>query len=709
MEARTGSTNNAATLQRLLTTHDQRIAGDVTLQQANVTPLATGGAVVRLAQPVQGAQLAEVKAALEQLPGVTGVTKNSMKHQFLAAPNDPMAKDQWHLDNPFGGMGIRPAHSIATGEGIKVGVIDTGIVDHSDLNANVLGGYDMITKPSISRDGDGRDANPQDEGTWHEDGECGGSLARESSWHGTHVAGTIGAIANNNKGVAGVAPNAKIVPIRMLGKCGGTTTDMIDSIIWAAGGDVPNATRNPNPVDIINMSLGGEDACSAEEQKAIDFATSRGITVVVAAGNSNDDSSKYSPGNCRGVITVASNNASGAKASYSNYGSTIEIAGPGGTSSDNKARGVLATVDRGTTSPRGESYKTMVGTSMAAPNVAGVVALLRSTGKVQANQVLDVIQSTARPMYGPCDEGCGAGIIDAYAALRKATGTNDFHHGEEAIVNGGFENGSQGWTANRDEIFSTGGEYPAASGRSKAVLAGQKFPRTYELKQRVTIPRGKNANLRFDVQIDSEDRGFTNHADTMSVTLGGETLLDTGDLDRGKRYVQANFDVSKFAGRTVDLVFSAKEDSFRKTGFLIDNVSLKTNNSAVKPGKPNKPGKPDKPVKPVKPGNPVDCSALPGTMDSTVSNGGTRTLPKSGYYRSWDAGVHSFCVSGGSADLDLQLQQWSNRKWVTVAETNAPGTNDLLTHDGASGYFRLNVISRNNAGGDFKLHFGTPK
>ena len=161
-------------------------------------------------------------------------------------------------------------------------------------------------------------------------GYFAGCQVHNSSWHGTHTAGTIGAASNNGVGVAGVNWNSKILPVRVLGKCGGYTSDIADGMRWAAGLSVSGVPANANPAKVLNLSLGGYGACDATYQNAVNAIVAAGTTIVVSAGNSNADAVNYRPGNCTGVITVAATNRDGGRAYYSNYGSTVEISAPGG-------------------------------------------------------------------------------------------------------------------------------------------------------------------------------------------------------------------------------------------------------------------------------------------------------------------------------------------------------------------------------------------
>ena len=337
----------------------------------------------------------------------------------LATPSDPSYSQQWDLYEAKGGINVQPAWDKSTGSGINVAVIDTGYRPHADLAGQILQGYDFITNTSMANDGGGRDSDASDPGDWTPAGSCSsGTPAQDqaSGWHGTHVAGTIAARANNGLGVAGIAYNAKIVPARVLGRCGGYTSDIADAIVWASGGTVNGVPANANKARVLNLSLGGSGSCDSTTQNAINSARSRGAVVVVAAGNSNVDAAGSSPANCAGVIAVAAVGRSGGKASYSNYGNTVDVAAPGGDS----GAGILSTLNSGTTTPASDSYATYMGTSMAAPHVAGVAALMLSANpNLTPDEVEAKLKSTARAFPATCT-GCGSGIIDAAAAVNAA-------------------------------------------------------------------------------------------------------------------------------------------------------------------------------------------------------------------------------------------------------------------------------------------------
>jgi serine protease len=349
----------------------------------------------------------------------------------LLQPNDPQYVSQWHYKSPYapdnepGGINLPFAWDLTTGSsGIVVAVIDTGIVSHADLAGRIVAGYDFISDPAVAGDGNGRDSDPSDPGDWVAANECDeDSPAEDSSWHGTHVAGTIGAATHNSLGVAGVSWAAKILPVRVLGKCGGYTSDIIDGMKWAAGLTVNGVPANVHPAKVLNLSLGGPGPCGLFLQNAVNSVIAAGSSIVVAAGNENSDASFYSPASCSGVISVAAINRLGGRASYSNYGASVKIAAPGGAGS----YGVLSTLNSGTkapvASPSGDIYRVYRGTSMATPHVAGVISLLLTQNpSFTPTQVLARLQSSARAF--PTGTGsdcstsiCGAGIINAAAAI----------------------------------------------------------------------------------------------------------------------------------------------------------------------------------------------------------------------------------------------------------------------------------------------------
>jgi serine protease len=369
--------------------------------------LAVGAEVIRTDRKLDSAEAESLMRQLAADPNVEYVEVDKLNKPLLT-PNDPDFGQQYGFGTGAGGTRATEAWDSATGAGVVVAVLDTGITSHSDLSANVLGGYDFIADTTVAADGDGRDGDASDPGDAY-----GGF---PSSWHGTHVAGTIAAVTNNGQGVAGMAFDAKVVPVRVLGKGGGYDSDIADAMVWAAGGSVSGAPANPNPAEVINLSLGGSGACSSTTQSAIDSAVGNGATIVIAAGNSNADVSGFSPGNCANIVSVASTDSAGARSSFSNYGSLIDVAAPG---SD-----ILSTLNSGTDGPGAESYASYSGTSMAAPHVAGVVALMQSVAAspLSPADAEATLKSSARAFPSTPSQPIGSGIVDAKAAVDAAGG-----------------------------------------------------------------------------------------------------------------------------------------------------------------------------------------------------------------------------------------------------------------------------------------------
>ncbi|MEQ7415084.1 S8 family peptidase [Xanthomonas campestris pv. campestris] len=398
----------------------------------SVRRLALGPELVRADRALDRAEAETLMRQLAADPNVQSVEVDQILHATLT-PNDTRLSEQWAFGTTNAGLNIRPAWDKATGSGTVVAVIDTGITSHADLNANILAGYDFISDATTARDGNGRDSNAADEGDWYAANECGAGIpAASSSWHGTHVAGTVAAMTNNTTGVAGTAYGAKVVPVRVLGKCGGSLSDIADAIVWASGGTVSGIPANANPAEVINMSLGGGGSCSTTMQNAINGAVSRGTTVVVAAGNDASNVSGSLPANCANVIAVAATTSAGAKASYSNFGTGIDVSAPGSA--------ILSTLNSGTTTPGSASYASYNGTSMASPHVAGVVALVQSVAPTALTPaaVETLLKNTARALPGACSGGCGAGIVNADAAVTAAIngGSGGGGGGGNTLTNG---------------------------------------------------------------------------------------------------------------------------------------------------------------------------------------------------------------------------------------------------------------------------------
>lgn len=400
-----------------------------------------------------------------------------------AAPNDPLYGDgvpgngpavgQWYLRAPDtvvkASLDIERAWAVTTGNpAIVVAVLDTGLrFDHPDLaGANVLAGYDMVSNIEPANDGDGRDADASDPGDWvteaeAESGEFSDCDVTNSTWHGTQVAGLIVAQTDNGTGMASIARSVRLLPVRVLGKCGGFDSDIIAGIRWAAGLNVPGVPPNTNPARVINLSLGSESGCTIAYEQAIAQVNALGAVVVASAGNSAGHATG-TPANCNGAIAVAGLRHVGTKVGFSDLGSDIAVSAPGGnciniTPGSPCLYPILSTSNAGVTTP-GEhiftdSFRPTLGTSFSAPLVAGTVALILSAQPALTPvQVRLVLQATARPFPvtggdngdgtivpqctapqfntagTPIDQlqcyctidTCGAGVLDAGAAVAGA-------------------------------------------------------------------------------------------------------------------------------------------------------------------------------------------------------------------------------------------------------------------------------------------------
>ncbi|MGB3627059.1 MAG: S8 family serine peptidase [Henriciella sp.] len=355
-------------------------------------------------------------------------------------PNDPLWSLQWNFLNPgtgqnevAGGAGFVDFWTTQATQGspeVVVAVVDTGLeMDHPDISGspNVAPGWDMVTDLAMANDGDSRDANPNDPGD-----QCPEEFVFEDTFHGTHVAGTIGAaVSNNANGVAGGAWNVKVVPVRALGKCGGRLSDINDAIRWAGGlipeyDELGNEVWNDNPADIINLSIGLFRFCPASMQDAIDAVTERGVVVVAAAGNDSVSTQYYSPGGCNNVISVAAGDARGRIAPYSNYGAEVDVLAPGGDlqrddNGDGRPDGILSTKRASqctdpVTNERLDNcfYAYEQGTSMAAPHVSAALALVKSKRPdLTGTSLSDIVLAALSPREeeqcsGPCDQYPGA-------------------------------------------------------------------------------------------------------------------------------------------------------------------------------------------------------------------------------------------------------------------------------------------------------------
>ncbi len=373
------------------------------------------------------ATAARVAAALATNPNVEFVQVDHRRH--AAVINDQYSIAQQYLSNSAGGISATSAWNVTHGSSaVVVAVLDTGVRPHAGMAGRILPGYDMISDAQTANDGNGRDADALDPGDFvtssEADDEC---HETPSSWHGTSVSGVIGANTNDAIWTAGIDWAAKILPVRVLGKCGGFDSDIVDGIAWAAGLAVPGVPPNPTPAHVINMSLGGAEACPPIYPAVISAAYAHGVTraVVVAAGNDAADVAGHSPASCAGVINVAATTLDGYLAGYSNFGAGVTLSAPGGTFSRTFGVGsIFALSNTGRTTPGDDAITHTGGTSFAAPMVSGAISLMLAVApSLSHSEIVDILKATAKPFPTGSDcstARCGAGIVNADAAVRAA-------------------------------------------------------------------------------------------------------------------------------------------------------------------------------------------------------------------------------------------------------------------------------------------------
>lgn len=411
--------------------------------------LALGSDLIGVSSPLDDTQARRLMDAIAADPAVVHVERDVRLHA-LPGPSRPMAiaprlrpfdpspTVRWNYNDPRGGANIEQAWPLADGKDVVVAVLDTGITRHPGIDLSLAdAGYDFIRDEFTSgRTEYGRVPGGWDTGDWshtpdYED--CfDGPGGEASSWHGTKVAGIIAGQPSGSDGFKGIAPQAKVLPVRVLGHCGGNLADIADAILWAAGGHVRGISDNPHPAQVIHLGFGDffEDGCTEtfSLQNAIAEANRRGTVVVAPAGNFAGDVAFAVPASCPGVIAVAANGVAGDRAAYSSFGSGIALAAPGGRGQvDGAVNGTIwSTSNQGTAEPAEPGYAGSSGTGLAAAHVAGAAALVISAVKqaglpvLAPEQIRDLLVATARAFPVIPDLPIGAGILDAQAAVLKA-------------------------------------------------------------------------------------------------------------------------------------------------------------------------------------------------------------------------------------------------------------------------------------------------
>jgi serine protease len=420
----------------------------------------------------------EVEFAIEDRPMRT-----------FATPNDPSFANQWALRSTPNTAGAKfdQAWDLVRGSAdVVIAVLDSGVIfETPDLKGRLLSGYDFVADIPTANDGNGRDSNPADPGNWISSADTqisafSGCSVKNSSWHGTFVAGQIAANTHSNSDIAGADWNVKVLPVRVLGKCGGLLSDVLDAMLWSAGLDVPGIPRNLNPADVINLSLGSSTTCSSFEQTVVDRVTAAGVLVVASAGNSGG--SVDSPANCSNVMAVGALDRDGSRASYSAIGNGISLMAPGGFTN-----GLIGLGNSGLTSPESAILVTKTGTSFSAPLVAATAGLMRAVNPTLTpaqlrNQILASSSNFLSPRSSSCviNQGagncncttaiCGAGMLDAFAAVNSAKGTRPIAN-VSVSANGLVSSGFQESASSLNPVRLRGSSSSVAIGRSVASFA----------------------------------------------------------------------------------------------------------------------------------------------------------------------------------------------------------------------------------------------
>lgn len=383
----------------------------MTLTQAPALPALAAGFT---RQPGHIGRQATIRALkqLQRDPAVAEVAPNYWLTPQATIPTDPGYIQQWHYPQ----INLPQAWDHATGAGVIVAVLDTGVyLAHEDLSANLISGYDFISNSANAADGNGIDSNPDDPGD--------GGLSGNSSWHGTHVAGTVAAVANNAKGGVGVAYGAKIMPIRVLGTQGGSSYDILQGLRYAARLPNDSGSLPASAPKIVNLSLGCQFCFSASEAQAYQAVRDAGVILIAAAGNENSTDPGY-PASYSAVVSVSATDRFDDRAPYSNQSQFVAIAAPGGNQRTGASSGILSTLVDQSSGQRRSAYAWYQGTSMAAPHVAGVAALMAqiypSLTPAEFDQAISSGGITVD--IGPAgrDDSFGYGRVDAYKAVQYA-------------------------------------------------------------------------------------------------------------------------------------------------------------------------------------------------------------------------------------------------------------------------------------------------
>jgi serine protease len=528
--------------------------------------------VFQLDRPMSGTELQAVLDRLNADPDVAYAVADK-RRQIQQIPSDQLVPDQWYY------LSVQPAATrtdqawdITKGDASTiVAVLDTGVrPGHPDLATKLVAGYDFVSNPLVANDNDGADPDASDPGDWVEAADRANAVFNNcsntaSSWHGTRVSSLIGASANDG-GMVGAGWNTKIQPVRVLGKCGGVDSDIIDGMRWAAGLAVDGVPANPTPAKIINMSLGGDDDCSAAYQSAVDEIIAQGSLIVASVGN--DGIPVGTPANCAGVLGVSGVRHLGTKVGYSNLGPGADLAAPAGNcvnpgppfSTD--APCVFAmpvAIDSGATRPESPTYSDPVtrpnfGTSFSAPLVAGAAALMHAVNpQLTPSQFTTLLQESAMPFptssstttaicrvpttFVQGDEcicttaTCGAGMLNTFAAVSAALkpfgivqSTATIDPNVSVSISGGTSFGTQGRTISSYQwsILNVTGATPAIADTGAASTSLQVSGNSrFTLRLSVTDSGGGSDDTDFAMVTSTPPEPQTPPASTPIGTGGG--------------------------------------------------------------------------------------------------------------------------------------------------------------------------------------------
>jgi serine protease len=528
---------------------------------------------------------ADIERAVQELERDSNVEYASVEYRRKAhaLTSDTLLLEQWYLlsGQPSATRTEAAWDTTQGSASVVVAVLDTGVrYDHPDLGSvgpaggKLLPGYDFVSNTTVANDGGGRDADASDPGDWVTTNDLLNPQFADceqtaSSWHGTRVAGLIGAQTNNGEGVAGNAWNTQILPLRVLGKCGGTDADIMDAMRWAAGLTVAGLPANPTPAKVINLSLGGEGPCTSAYQNTVNDVIAAGALVIASAGNEGTQVS--APANCNGVLGVAGIRHIGTKVGFSNLGPQVGIGAPGGNCVNTIGAclfSIVVATNTGAQGPGTHGYTDQtnynVGTSFSAPMAASAAALLRAVnGTLTPAQIVLLLKdsatpypvnpsvntctvptATSAPQTSECNcttSTCGAGMLNTGAAIAAAqkplavlqtSGTATV--GSTVSLNASASFASQGHSiaSYQWSVVDVTGTAPTIANASAATTTMQ-FPGTGDFTLRLTVTDEQGTQDSRDLPMTAAAAPSTPTTPTPPTTPTTPTMPNTGISNTG--------------------------------------------------------------------------------------------------------------------------------------------------------------------------------